>query len=193
MERFPSTSTRRMKLERDLALLALSVAFAAVLVVSGAAEGISDILGAQGFFGAFVAGIGFSFAFFAAPATVIIYELAQDHLSIWSVAILGALGAMTGDWILFRFLRNGLAEDFRYLLEQGSGHQRLRVLFRSRLFFWLGSFVAALVIASPLPDEIGLAMFGFLRYNTARFLPISFALNFLGVLIVVLAAQLSSG
>jgi len=181
---------RKMKLQRDAALLLVSVSVAVLLVFTGAIHSFSAILGEWGFLGAFLAGIGFSSAFFAAPATVVIFGFAQDQSSLWLVAIVAALGAMVGDMLIFRFLRDGLGDDFRYLVGQASDSERLRHLFRSRLFYWFGSFIAALVIASPLPDEIGLAMFGLLRFNTARFLPISFALNFLGILVISLLAQL---
>ena|SRR3989344_925814 len=179
----------KLKIQRDVALLALSIAIAAVLVLGGIAEGLAETLGGWGVFGALLAGIGFSSAFFAVPATVILFTLAQDHLPFWLVAIAGGLGAMAGDWLIFRFLREGIAEDFRFIIERG-GMERLRALFQSRLFYWFGSFIAALIIASPLPDEVGLALFGILRFDVKRFLPISFALNFLGILVVTLLAQL---
>lgn len=184
---------RKTKLQRDMLLLALSISIAVILVMGGVADQLSDRLGEWGIFGAFIAGLGFSSAFFAAPATVVIFTFAQDHVSFWLIAVAASLGAMLGDWLIFRFLRNGLSEDFRYFLDQASRSVRFQMLFRSRLFYWLGSFTAALIIASPLPDELGLAIFGALRFNTRRFLPISFAFNFLGILIVTLLAQLPSG
>ena len=181
---------QRGKIQRDVVLLLLSIFIAVLLVINGTIHSLSINLGEWGLIGAFLAGIGFSSALFAAPATVVIFGLAQGHISFWLVAVAAALGAMVGDFLIFRFLRDGLAEDFRYLIDQASSNERLRHLFRSRLFYWFGSFIAALVIASPLPDEIGLAMFGLLRFNTARFLPVSFALNFLGILIISLLAQI---
>ena len=180
----------RTKMQHDFAFFLFSLIVAVLLVVSGIIHGITNSLGEWGIIGAFLAGIGFSSAFFAAPATVVIFGLAQGHISFWLVAVAAALGAMVGDLLIFRFLRDGLAEDFRYLIDQAGSNERLRHLFRSRLFYWFGSFIAALVIASPLPDEIGLAMFGVLRFDTKRFLPISFTLNFLGILIISLLAQI---
>lgn len=177
-------------MRRDFALLAFSLIVAILLVMSGATNRISDSLGAWGLVGAFLAGVGFSSAFFAAPATVVIFGLAQNHISFWLMAVVAALGAMVGDLLIFRFLRDGLAEDFRYLIERANDNERLRHVFRSRLFYRIGSLIAALAIASPLPDEFGLAIFGLLHFNTARFLPISFVLNFLGILIILLLAQI---
>src|SRR3989304_3240061 len=57
------------------------------------------------------------------------------------------------------------------------------IFFRLRFFRWLIAFLGALVIASPLPDELGLMMMGFSKMRTLFFIPISFLLNSLGILI----------
>ncbi|OGG78335.1 hypothetical protein A3A36_01445 [Candidatus Kaiserbacteria bacterium RIFCSPLOWO2_01_FULL_52_12b] len=62
-------------------------------------------------------------------------------------------------------------------------------IFRPRLFKWLIPFVGALIIASPLPDEAGLAMMGLSKMKTSVFIPISFALNFLGILAIGIFAK----
>lgn len=181
----------RKKMRRDVALLSGGIFVAIFLVASGVLDRIADGLGNWGPAGSFLAGVGFSSGFLSIPASVVIYNLAQDHVSFWFIALAAAAGAMIGDLILLRFLRHGLAEDLDYFVNQTSGHKRLQHLFRSRLFYWLGSFVAALIIASPIPDEVGLTIFGILHFNPARFMPISFAMNFLGVLAICLVAQVT--
>ena len=42
----------------------------------------------------------------------------------------------------------------------------------------------AIIIASPLPDELGLAMMGLSRVPIAAFIPISYTMNFLGILLI---------
>jgi len=58
-----------------------------------------------------------------------------------------------------------------------------------RLFRWSMVLFGALVIASPLPDEIGLAMMGLSKVKTLLFIPISFSLNAFGILIIGLIAR----
>jgi len=41
--------------------------------------------------------------------------------------------------------------------------------------------LAAAVIASPLPDEIGISLLASQKMESKKFLPISFTLNFLGI------------
>jgi hypothetical protein len=179
-----------MKTQRDLAFLLLSIVVAIVVAESGVMELLRGVPERWTLFAAFVSGIGFASAFFAAPATVAIFHFAKT-VPFWHVAVVAAWGAMVGDSMIFRFLKDGLVDDFRFFLEEEGTKRRLAALFRSKIFHWISAFVAALIIASPLPDEIGLALFGVLRFDLKRFLPISFALNFLGIFIIALFGRLA--
>ena len=79
-------------------------------------------------------------------------------------------------------------EDLRELLRR-SGSQRLLAIFRLKCFRWLTPLIGAIIVASPLPDEIGLALMGLSGLRTAMFLPLSFILNFFGILAVGLAVR----
>lgn len=167
---------------RDLAIIALSV-FLAITIIK--TETLTEILTATQeikFLGAFIAGIFFTSIFTTAPATVVLAELAQTN-SIFLIALIGGLGALLGDLIIFRFVKDHLSGDFAYLIKQ-SKSKRLAHLFRLRLFRWLLAFLGALVIASPLPDELGLMMMGMSKIKTAWFIPLSFVLNSLGILAI---------
>lgn len=172
---------------RDLGIVALSVAVALLLVKT-------DILGdfltsASGlrFIGGFIAGMFFVSIFTAAPAAAVLIELFRVN-SLLEVALAGGLGALLGDWVMFRFMRDRVAGDLAYLLKH-SGLQRLIAVFRLRCFRWLTPLLGALIVASPFPDEIGLALMGLSRLRTAVFLPLSFILNFLGIFVIGLAVR----
>lgn len=172
---------------RDFAIIALSVAVALLLVKTGL---VSDLLASvSGFWliGSFIAGMLFVSVFTVAPAAAVLIELFQLN-SLLGVALAGGLGALLGDWVVFRFLRDRVAGDLSYLLKH-SGLRRLIAVFRLRCFRWLMPLVGALIVASPFPDEIGLALMGLSRLRTAVFLPLSFALNFLGILVIGLAVK----
>ena len=54
---------------------------------------------------------------------------------------------------------------------------------------WFLMGVGALIIALPLPDEIGLVMMGLSRMKARHLIPISFVLNSLGIALVGLVAR----
>ena len=172
---------------KDISIVALSVLIAIILMKTGV---LIDILASSKkleLFGSFIAGMFFTSVFTAAPATVVLAEIAQINSVIW-VALFGGIGAMIGDLIIFRFIKNRLSEDILYLLKK-SKSERLVPIFRLRIFRWSIAFLGALVIASPLPDELGLMMLGFSKMKTSLFIPISFLFNSLGILVIGLIAK----
>ena len=113
--------------------------------------------------------------------------MAQTN-SILLMAFFGGLGALLGDLIIFCFVKNNLSEDFLYLIKKTKS-ERLMSIFRLKLFRWLIPLLGAIVVASPLPDELGLMMMGLSKMKTALLIPLSFLLNSLGILIIGLIAK----
>src|SRR3990167_4800185 len=143
---------------RDLAVITLSIFVAIILAKTGTLEGLITSTQEMRFIGSFIAGILFVSVFTAAPATVALGEIAQSN-SVIMVAIVGGLGALIGDIIIFRFVKDRVSEHFAYLIK-ASRSERLFSIFKLKLFHWIIPFVGALIIASPLPDEIGVTMLG---------------------------------
>jgi hypothetical protein len=172
---------------RDLGVVALSIVIAIILAKTGALAGILTSTQEWTVLGSLIAGIFFVSIFTAAPAGVVLFEMAATN-SIWEVALFGGIGALIGDLLIFRFIKDSLSEDIHWLIRK-TKLERLTSIFRLRLFRWLIPFIGALIVASPFPDEIGLAMMGLSKMKTSVFIPISFALNFLGILTIGLIAK----
>ena len=172
---------------RDLGIMVFSIIIALILAKTGALASILTSTQEWRLLGSLVAGIFFVSIFTAAPAGVVLFEIAAVN-SIWEVALFGGIGALIGDLIIFRFIKDGLSEDIHWLIRK-TKQERLTSIFRLKLFRWLIPFIGALIVASPLPDEIGLAMMGLSKMKMSVFIPISFALNFFGILIIGLFAN----
>lgn len=174
-------------LMKDLAIVAFSVVIAILMVKTGALKTLLVSTQEVKFIGSFVAGVFFVSVFSAAPAAVVLAEIAQSNSIFW-VAFFGGIGALVGDLIIFRFIKDRLSEDFNYLIKKTKS-ERLVSIFKLRLFKWLIPFLGALIVASPLPDELGLAMMGLSKMKTFLFVPLSFFLNFLGILAIGFIAK----
>ncbi len=172
---------------RNLLILFISITAAIILAKSGVLENILFQSQTVKIIGNFLAGFFFTSVITIGPATIAIAELAQ-HNSIFPIAIIGAAGAVIGDLIIFKFVKNTITDDFIALFEKPKIH-RLVHLLRLEMFRWLLPVIGALIIASPLPDEIGLAMMGISKMKLSVFIPLSFVMNFISVLIVVLAVK----
>lgn len=172
----------------DVFIIAVSIGIAAVLVKT---EILAKVLASAQeleFLGSFIAGLFFTSIFTTAPAIVTLGEIARIN-SIMYVALFGALGAIIGDLIIFRFIRDKFSEHIFELISHRSTWKRMKVLFRLRLFRWASLFVGGLIIASPLPDEIGISILGFSKIKTLWFIPISFVFNFIGIILIGLIAR----
>ena len=178
---------RKNNLIIDVAIIALSAAAAVILAKTGIFRDVLTSTREIEFLGSFIAGMFFASIFTVAPATVVLGEIARSN-SVFLTALVGGTGALFGDFLIYRFVKDRLSEDFMHLINK-SESERLISVFRLRLFKRFVPFVGALIVASPLPDELGLIMMGFSKMKTGLFVPISFLLNSAGILVIGLIAR----
>ena len=171
----------RATVVRDAMMVGVSVAIAIALSNSRWFKHFTPASGVSAALACFVAGLLYSSVFTVAPATVGLAHLAQS-VPVAVVALLGGLGAMLGDALVFRFFRGALGEWI-------AGHRRRRWLkFRQQLQ-WPAVILGALVIASPLPDELGLALMGATRLPQGWFFPLALTFNTAGILVIALVGK----
>lgn len=175
-------------ISQDLSIIFFSILFALILIKTSALSVILD--GAIGlrWLGSFVAGMFFTSVFTTTPAIISLGTIASKG-SILSTAFFGALGAVVGDLVIFRFIRDRLSDHLTVLMEHTSYWKRVKALFRLRYFRWGTFLLGGLIISSPLPDEIAISLMGLTKMNTRTFIPISFAFNFIGILIIGFVAR----
>lgn len=146
-----------------------------------------DSIGSLGYLGAFFTGLLFVSIFTVAPAAVVLFFLA-DHLNPLGVAFSAGMGAVVGDYLIFKFLRDKVFDELTPLFLRSGGNTLVR-LFKTPYFGWLVPFVGAFIIASPLPDEIGIGLLGASKLKNYQFLILSFLLNSIGIFLVIIAAR----
>jgi hypothetical protein len=134
-----------------------------------------------------VAGLFFTSLITTAPAIAVLGEVSLES-NLFVVALVGALGAVAGDYLIFAFVRDRVSKDAAYLL-RGPRFKRMFHIFSQPHFRRVLPFVGALIIASPFPDELGLALLGLARVDRRYFFAISYSMNFLGVVLIGLAAR----
>lgn len=173
-------------LERDLFFIICSIIFAILLVRLGAIHNLVSIVEEAKIIGSFLAGLFFTSVFTIAPASIALVEIAKNT-SVFLVALFGSLGAVIGDLVIFLFVRDRFADDIMEVV----GHiknRKIKHFFKQGFFRWITPVVGALIIASPLPDEIGLTMLGVSKMKTWKLILISFVMNFIGILLVCFVA-----
>ena len=173
---------------QDVAIIILSVLVAVVLVRTEVVIKLLTSAKELEMLGSFVAGMFFTSIFTTAPAIVALGEIANAN-SVFITALFGGMGALVGDLIIFKFIKNRLSEHLMELIKHQSGRKRLRVLFKLKYFRWLTIFLGGAIIASPLPDELGIGLLGFSKMRTSLFVVLSFSFNFVGIALIGLIAK----
>ena len=185
------THSTRLHIAKDLLLLLVSVGVAVFLLVSPSVEQILTVTFEREVLTSFVAGIFFT-SVLTVPASIIVLGEIGSVASPWMVAAVGALGSVLGDLALFGFLKSHFNHDIEQLLKA----RKRWLLFsfsRFRSFTWMLPFIGGIIIASPLPDELGVALLGVTKLPTKTFIIVSYFSNFLGILLVALVgSRLSS-
>ena len=174
-------------LRQDFYIVLASIIAAWAMVRFGAVDALLAYLGDGVLVASFVTGAFFTSVMTTAPAIAVLGVLSL-HANPLIVALVGGAGAVCGDYLIFAFVRDRLGEDFAYLLRR-EGSPRFFKIFHRKSFRWVLPFVGGLIIASPLPDELGLALLGVAKMRTSRFILISYAFNTAGILLIGLAAR----
>lgn len=150
-----------------------------VLIVPGTRVTVFHIA-ESGPLGLFITGMLYTIGFTAPLATAMVVDAAHVT-SPWTLALLGGLGAMVYDALIFVFVRRTTTQPFfRKLRERFFGRPALS---------WTFAGIGALVIASPLPDELGSSLLAISNIPQKYFLPLSFVLNGLGIFIIAVIVR----
>lgn len=144
-------------------------------------------LGNYGYLGAFLAGILFVSTFTVATGAVILLVLAEK-LSPIEIGIIAGLGAVFGDFVIFKFIKDDLAGEITEIYNHIDGKHHMRRILHTKYFGWFLPVLGAIIIASPFPDEIGVSLMGISKMSTYKFLIISFVLNAIGIFLIVSAS-----
>jgi uncharacterized membrane protein YdjX (TVP38/TMEM64 family) len=140
-----------------------------------------------GYIGVFIAGFFYAYGFTAAPATAVLLVIAHQY-NVITAALIGGLGALISDLIMFYFIRFTVADELRKL----SRTKVVRELeFEEGLLFghlkkYATAAFAGFLIASPLPTEVGVTMIvAMKRMSPKKFAIIAYLLHTAGILIIL--------
>lgn len=180
------TSLKRLKYKNILFFLT-SLLIAVFLFKQPFVHTFLINLGTLGYLGAFIGGMLFVSTFTVSTGALILFILSET-MSPLEIGILAGLGAVIGDFTIFKFIKNNLSKELGEIYNKiDSNHHFVKTL-HTKYFSWTLPVLGALIIASPLPDEIGVSLMGISKMKTYQFLFTSFILNFIGIFIVVSAS-----
>ena len=137
--------------------------------------------------GIFISGIFLSFGF--STALSIGFFLATNPSNIFIAAILGGFGAMIGDLIIFKSIKFSFMNEFKELEKTPAIHKIEEIVKEKKhlvIWHYLLYIFAGLALATPLPDELGVAMLaGLTTIKTFRLVIISFLIHTISIFLIL--------
>ena len=173
-------------------LLIISIIFAYYLFRNPMIEQYFSHLGDLSYIGIFAAGLLFSFGFTTPIAIGLFLTLNPPNIILASV--LGGFGALLSDIFIFKIIKISFLDEF-YRLEKTPVIKNINRMLKNSINAKIKNYLlyvfAGFIIASPLPDELGITMLAGLSHIKIQiFIVISFIMNTLGILTMLLLGSL---
>jgi len=170
--------------------IAIFILFIAIAYIIFSSPGVGDFvngLGDYGYLGNFIAGLLFSFGF-TTPFSVGFFILYHPN-NIFLASVIGGFGALLSDLLIFRIVKFSFMDEFKRLEKTERIREMsdlIEYVFGHKIKNHLLYIFAGIVIASPLPDELGVIILaGLTKIRIRSFMIISFLFNTIGIYILL--------
>ncbi|MBI2046941.1 hypothetical protein HYT26_02135 [Candidatus Pacearchaeota archaeon] len=144
-------------------------------------------IGHFGYISSFTAGILMAFGF-SAPIAIGFFIISQPQNIVIS-AILGGLGAILGDLLIFNFVRFSFIDEFKRLERTKPFRAVIKAIEKNttaRIRNYILYIFAEIIIASPVSDEIGITMLaGLTSIKQKIFSVVTFFVHAVVILIIL--------
>ncbi len=168
-----------------LSLYVISVILVYFLFSGLIYEPLHDALIFMGYFGTFLAGLLYPYALTSAAGTGILLILAKEQnvLLAWGIACIGAL---ISDIIIFLFVKYGFSHEVQRLSKESVVRTVNRWIPASVRVYLLAT-LAGILIASPLPTEIGIMLLASIKnISFKKFVVIIYVLHASAIFVILL-------
>lgn len=182
----PTLRIRKRRLLRDFSVIGLSIVIAVYIQISNTSHTLVSFFSTIYFVpAAIMMGFLFSLTFTAAISTSVFILLSETTHNPFLIALLGGVGSAAANGLIYKFFKEEIIDDIE-LIEPRYAKKLAHKIMHSKLFVGLIPYIAALTLASPLPDEIGILMLAGTNFKYTKFFLFSFAFHTIGILLIVL-------
>ena len=171
-----------------LTLFILSVILVYFFFSGLAYKPLHDALIFMGYLGTFLAGLLYPYALTSAAGTGILLILAKEQNTL-AAGIIAGIGALISDIIIFLFVKRGFSDETEKLSQEPAVRTINRWIPDSVRVYLLATF-ASLIIASPLPTELGIMlMVSIKKMEFKKFVIIVYILHAIAIFIILLIGR----
>ncbi|MBU1031578.1 hypothetical protein KKE03_01485 [Patescibacteria group bacterium] len=128
-------------------------------------------------------------SFLTAPISIAMLLVLADANNPILTALLAGFGAAFADLVIVKFFKEKLSKDVDLISRQLRLKKANDFLIKWKLDF-LTPLIGAIIVASPLPDELGLMLLGASKLTYPQIAVLTYILNTAGILLIVVPANL---
>jgi hypothetical protein len=171
-----------------LSVFVISVILVYFLFSGLAYKPLHDALVFMGYFGTFLAGLLYPYALTSAAGTGILLILAKEQ-NLLLAGVVAGIGALISDIIIFFFVTHGFGDEVEKLSKETVVRAVNRWIPSSVRVYLLVTF-ASILIASPLPTEIGIMLMTSIKnISIKKFVIIVYILHASAIFIILLIGR----
>jgi uncharacterized membrane protein YwaF len=148
-------------------------------------EPLHNMLVYLGYFGTFLAGVLYPYSFTSVAATAILLIIAKTQNVLYA-GLVASFGALLSDLAIFFFVKRSFGDEVQRLSKEPA-IQRLSNWIRPSVRMPLVVALASILIASPLPTEIGIMLMASVKkMSTKKFAVIVYVLHVSAIYVILL-------
>ncbi len=169
---------------RNLILAALSIYVALMVTEMAWFQSFMNLIKSLKLFGVFLGGMFFASSFTVTTGIIILVALSPSY-PLWALATVAGLGASFSDLTIFELVRSGISNEIKDLFAIFDKKLKISRHFDKKLVRRAIPLLGAAIIASPLPDELGVGLMGLSTIPTYLFVILSMVLNTIGIFTLI--------
>ena len=172
---------------KNLVLFLLGITLAFTLIRLPFFTDVILRLGELKYVGAFLGGLMFV-STFTLPLGVMVLLTLTKALPLGMLILFASLGAVAGDMVAFKFIKTRIKSDVEPLyqeIESLVGKNHIKKIIHTKYFAWTLPVIGAFIMASPLPDELGVSLMGLSNMSARKFAVISWFSHTIGIAVII--------
>ncbi|MBI2542581.1 MAG: hypothetical protein HYW24_00115 [Candidatus Aenigmarchaeota archaeon] len=183
-------------MHQNIIILVLGLVFAYFLAHSGLIYAVTEFLAQFGYLSALLLGFLFSYGALTAASAVAIFVISKSFNPVL-IALIAGLGAMISNFLIYRFIKEDVLEEVKFIFSREMGfdverfeHRLNQRVYRSKFLQAAIPAISGILVSLPLPTEVFVSvLWAIARYDAKKVLFFSFLFSFLGILNIALLSR----
>ena len=174
---------------RNVILLVLSLIFAIVFATSPLLNNLLNYFSPHPLITAFIGGMLFTSTFTVATGVILLLKLVGFYSPIL-VILLAGLGAAFCDYLVFILVKDKAPTHVSLIYKNMFNHSHLHKILHTHYFAWTLPVLGAIIMATPLPDELAISLMSLSKLTGFKFVFIAFTSHLVGMTTIITSSIL---